>query len=107
MKSYITGTKDRPRVSISRSNKYIFVQLIDDEKQKTLISGSDKDIKASKKGENLSVAKVMKAFNLGVEIAEKAKKKKISSAVFDRGVYRYHGRVKALAEGLREGGLKV
>jgi large subunit ribosomal protein L18 len=104
------GTKDRPRVSVTRSNKYLFAQLVDDENQKTLISGSDRGIKLAKSTKKDGIGsgtKVLKAFALGEEIAKNAKKKKISTVVFDRGSYRYHGRVKALAEGLRGGGLKV
>lgn len=109
LKSKIIGSKDRPRVSVSKSNKYIYAQIIDDENQKTLISGNDKKIKKPKKltKDNGSIStKVQKAHDLGIELAKKAKTKKITAVVFDRGNYRYHGRVKALAEGLREGGLK-
>lgn len=107
-RSKIFGRKIRPRVSVNKSNKYIYAQIIDDESKKTLLSGSDKSIKISKKDDkDTRGIKVKKAFSLGVELAKKANKKKITAVVFDRGRYRYHGRVKALAEGLREGGLKV
>jgi large subunit ribosomal protein L18 len=110
IKSDIVGTKGRPRVSVYKSNKYTFVQLIDDQNQKTLLSGSDKGIKVSKEAVDKDVVggkKVSKAFALGVKLAKKAKRKKITEVVFDRGEYRYHGRVKALADGLRKGGLKL
>lgn len=109
VKSKIVGSKSRPRVSVNKSNKYIYAQIIDDENQKTLVSGNDKAIKLKKgkKEKDGQVGKkVKKAHTLGVMLAEKAKKKKIKTVVFDRGRFRYHGRVKALADGLREGGLE-
>lgn len=93
----IKGT-DRPRLSVFRSNKYIFAQLIDDVKNVTIVGASEKTLKA--KG-----TKSEKAKALGLFIAEKAKAKKVTKIVFDRGSYAYHGRVKQVAEGLREGGL--
>lgn len=93
----IKGT-DRIRVSVYRSNKYISAQLIDDSKRITVLGVSEKDLKS--KG-----TKSEKAKALGLLLAEKAKAKKISKIVFDRGSYAYHGRVKNVAEGLREGGL--
>ena len=92
-------TSMQPRLSIQRSNKYIAVQLIDDKKQKTLLSASSRGIK--EKGTKAELAK-----KVGEMIAEKAKKAKIKKVVLDRGKYAYHGRVKALAEGAREGGLE-
>ena len=83
------GTSQRPRLSVFRSNKFIYVQLIDDENGKTLVA-----------------AKSDKSEGLGQEIAKKAKELKIDTVVFDRGSYQYHGRVKAVADGAREGGLK-
>lgn len=93
----IKGT-DRVRVSVYRSNKYIFAQLIDDVKNVTVVGLSEKALKT--KG-----TKSEKAKALGLMLAEKAKEKKISKLVFDRGSYAYHGRVKNVAEGLREGGM--
>jgi large subunit ribosomal protein L18 len=90
----------KPRVTVFRSNKYIFAQVIDDIKNITLIGISEKNIKV--KGTKSERAKA-----LGVVLAEKAKAKKITSIVFDRGSYAYHGRVKNVAEGLREGGIKL
>lgn len=96
----ITGTKECPRFSVFRSNKYINLQLINDEKRKTLISFND--LKIDKKGKT----KTEIAKELGIALAKKALEKKIKKVVFDRGGYKYHGRIKAVAEGAREGGLK-
>jgi len=90
---------DRIRLSVFRSNKYIFAQLIDDKKGETLLSVSEKELKGK-------LPKTEQAKKLGLLIASKSKKKKISEVVFDRGRFKYHGRVKALAQGAREGGLK-
>lgn len=87
-----------PRLSVYRSNKHIYAQLIDDSKHTTLFGVSEKLISA--KGTKVEVAAV-----LGKKIAEMAKEKKIKEIKFDKGSYRYHGRVKALAEAAREGGL--
>lgn len=97
----IFGTSDRPRVSVFRSNKYIYGQIIDDTTGKTVVSISAKDIKDlhDKK------TKVEAALEIGKILAKKAKEKKIESVVFDRSGYRYHGRVKNIAEGMREGGM--
>ena len=94
------GTKTVPRLSVFRSNKYTYAQLIDDEKKITLISLSTKKIKAEKK-KPVEVAKV-----LGEKVAHEAKTRGIKSAIFDRGSYKYHGKVKALAEAARGAGLK-
>ncbi len=97
----IVGTESRPRLSVFRSNKEIYAQIIDDVEGKTLASASsrDKDIAdASNKQEQATM--------VGKAIAEKAKKAGIDTISFDRGGYLYHGRVKSLAEGAREGGLK-
>lgn len=98
------GTKDRPRLFVYRSNQHIYAQLIDDgpggTPAKVLISVSDKDIK----GKNIKKADAAK--EVGVLIAKKAIESKISEVIFDRGGLVYHGRVKAVAEGAREGGLK-
>lgn len=99
----IKGTKTRPRFSVFRSNKHIFLQLIDDVSGKTLISASDLNPPAGgkKKGAKVEVAK-----EIGKKLAELALEKKIKQVVFDRGGYKYHGRVKAASEGAKEGGLK-
>lgn len=97
----ISGANDKPRLSIFRSNTEIYVQLIDDNNQVTLASASskDKDIVAQK------VPKTEKSKLVGAAIARKAVELGLTSVVFDRGGYLYHGRVKAVAEGAREGGL--
>jgi large subunit ribosomal protein L18 len=102
IRAKIFGTKEMPRLSVFRSAKHIYAQLIDDEKNKTLVSASDLELKRSMK----KLKKVEKAKEVGKLIAKKAKDLKIEKVVFDRGGYKYHGRVKALAEGAREGGLK-
>jgi large subunit ribosomal protein L18 len=104
VRSKIMGTKSKPRLSVYRSNKYVYAQLINDEKGETIISvGGGSLGKAKSKGKSrVEVAKL-----LGEEIAKKAKLKKIKNVVFDRGSYKYHGRVKAVAEGARKGGLKL
>jgi len=100
IRSRIFGTTERPRLCVFRSNKHIYAQLIDDKKGHTLISASDLELKNVGK-----LKKKEKAFEVGKLVAEKAKKKNIKKIVFDRGGYKYHGKVKALAEGAREGGL--
>lgn len=101
IRKVVTGDNQRPRLSVFRSNKGIYVQVIDDLSGKTLAaaSSSDKSIATAK------VNKVEQAKLVGKLIAEKAGKAGISSVRFDRNGYLYHGRVKSLAEGAREGGL--
>lgn len=98
----LSGTSERPRLCVFRSNANIEAQIIDDTKGVTLVSATslDKSLKL-KNGGNIEAAKVV-----GAELAKRAKKAKISTVVFDRGGYLYHGRVKALAEAAREGGLE-
>ncbi|MEK7121067.1 MAG: 50S ribosomal protein L18 [Patescibacteria group bacterium] len=98
IRAKVSGTKDRPRLAVFKSNTNIYVQIIDDIKGQTLVSFSSKDIK---KGKPLEKAK-----GVGVEIAKKALAKKITKIVFDRGGFLYTGHIKALADGAREGGLK-
>lgn len=98
----IVGTAERPRVTVFRSNKEIYAQIIDDAKGVTILSASSREkALASVKGTKIEVATAV-----GKSLAEKAAKAGIESVVFDRNGYLYHGRVKALAEGAREGGLK-
>jgi large subunit ribosomal protein L18 len=100
----ILGTPERPRLSVFRSSKHIYAQLIDDLHGVTLAAASSrtKEIKAgSPYGGNVKAAAVV-----GKRLAEVAKEKGIGAAAFDRGHYRYHGRVKALADAARKGGLK-
>lgn len=101
VRSVVTGTAVRPRLSIFRSATHIYAQLIDDNKGTTLATASSKELK----GKAVKVAKVDRSAEVGKLIAGKAKDKGISSVVFDRGGYRYQGRVKALADGARDGGL--
>ena len=96
----IRATTDRIRLSVYRSNTSIYAQLIDDSKRVTLAGISEK-VLSDKKGTPLEKAK-----KLGLEIAKLAQEKKVKEVVFDKGPYKYHGRVKALAEGAREGGLQ-
>ncbi|HEX9512629.1 MAG TPA: 50S ribosomal protein L18 [Puia sp.] len=98
----ISGTAQKPRLSVFRSNGDIYVQLIDDDASKTLASASsrDKDIVAQK------VPKVEKGKLVGAAIARKAVELGLTTVIFDRGGYLYHGRVKAVADGAREGGLQ-
>ncbi|MDD4661743.1 MAG: 50S ribosomal protein L18 [Candidatus Pacebacteria bacterium] len=95
--SRISGTGERPRLLVNRSNKHIYAILIDDNQGKTMLSVTDKDITGSK---------TIKAEKVGEMVAKEAQAKKIEAIVFDRGGYKYHGRVKALAEAARKGGLK-
>jgi large subunit ribosomal protein L18 len=100
----IAGSTERPRLAIFRSEKHIYAQLIDDDAGQTLCAASslDKDLRQKdKRG-----ATVQAATAVGSLIASRAKERGIAAVVFDRGGFRYHGRVKALAEAAREGGLK-
>jgi len=97
----MAGTSDKPRLSVFRSNMYIYAQLIDDQNSKTLSAVSDKKLPK----EGIAKTKLEKAASVGELIATDAKKQKITKVVFDRGNYKYHGRVKALAEAARKGGL--
>ncbi|MES2730268.1 MAG: 50S ribosomal protein L18 [Bacteroidota bacterium] len=96
----ISGTSERPRLSIFRSNTSIYAQIIDDSIGATLISASSREL------EGVTNATIEVSKNVGKILAEKAVLKGISSVVFDRSGYLYHGKVKALADGARDGGLK-
>lgn len=98
----ISGTSVKPRLSVFRSNKQIYAQIIDDLKGNTLLSASSKENGIHEKPVN----KVEQSKEVGKLLAEKAKAAGIENVVFDRSGYLYHGRVKALADGAREGGLK-
>ena len=108
----IRGTSDRPRVSVFRSEKHIYAQLISDETHATLASAStlDKDVQAELKnlaeGGKGSSKSVVAAKAVGIVLARRGKEKKISDVIFDRNGFLYAGRIKALADGAREGGLK-
>jgi len=92
IRAKVFGTSDRPRLSVFKSNKYIYTQLVDDENGKVLIAVSDKDLES--------------AYEVGKLLAKKAADKGIEKAVFDRSGYKFHGIILELAKGAREGGLK-
>lgn len=107
VRAKISGTEKRPRLCVFRSNKHIYASLIDDEKHQTLLVASDKEVKKIKsEKENKMSGKIAISYKVGELIAQKALKNKIETIVFDRGGYKYHGRVKSLADGARKGGLK-
>ena len=115
LRKKVFGTAVKPRFSVFRSSKHIYVKLIDDDRGHVLVSVSDLSlnlkIKISEKNSKVDKdqsgrGKIAAAYEVGKLAAEKALKNKITQAVFDRGGYKYHGRVKAVAEGAREGGLK-
>ena len=95
----VRGTADRPRLAVYRTNRHIYAQLVDDRAARTLASASDLDITEGEKR--------ARATEVGKALAERAKAAGVERAVFDRGGRLYHGRVKALAEGAREGGLRI
>ena len=105
VRARVSGTSKRPRLAVFRSSKHIVAQLIDDTAQQTLAAASDQELKrvTAVKGASKQMAK---AAAVGALVAERAKKAGISEAVFDRGGFAYHGRVKALAESARKDGLK-
>lgn len=100
IRTKISGTLERPRLSVYRSLKHFYAQLIDDTSGKTLVSVRDAEIKEGK-------TKTEKALALGKLLAQQAGEKNIKQAVFDKGAFKFHGRVKALADGAKEGGLKI
>jgi large subunit ribosomal protein L18 len=101
VRAKVQGTAERPRISVFRSNRGIFAQLIDDDAGRTLaaVNWTEDALRTLKPGEQAGKA--------GELLAERAKAAGVDAAVFDRGGYRYHGRVKAFADGVREGGLTV
>ena len=127
VRAKVKGTREIPRLSVFRSNKFIYTQIIDDDKGKTILSANQSEIKKSEIPANSAIAdgrnsksktnskskiqknktegKIAIAYEIGKLTAKKALDKKIKKVVFDRGGYKYHGRVKAVAEGAREGGL--
>ncbi|MFQ6009112.1 MAG: 50S ribosomal protein L18 [Candidatus Zixiibacteriota bacterium] len=101
----VVGTAERPRLTVSKSLKNIFAQIVDDEKMMTLVAAASNSqcVKPElKKG----MTKTEKAKVVGLILAQKAKQKGIAKVVFDRNKYKYHGRIKAVADGAREGGLE-
>jgi len=113
VRAKIIGTKERPRVAVFKSNKYIYAQVINDETSKTLASVSNyggKKTKAKTKVDSTGSPRANKsegASKVGEALAEKMKKAGITEAVFDRGGFKFHGRVKAVADGLKKGGIKI
>jgi large subunit ribosomal protein L18 len=101
VRAKISGTAKKPRLCVFKSQKHIYGQLIDDDKGKTLAQASDLELKKSEKQGKMNIA-----LEVGKLIAGKAKDLKIEKVVFDRGGYQFHGKIKSLAEGAREGGLK-
>jgi large subunit ribosomal protein L18 len=101
VRAKVTGTAERPRISVFRSNRGIAAQLVDDTAGRTLaaVSWTEADVRGQKPMEQAEA--------LGKKLAERAKAAGVEAAVFDRGGYQYHGRVKAFAEGVRAGGLTV
>jgi large subunit ribosomal protein L18 len=98
VRNKVTGTQERPRLVVFRSLKHIYAQLVDDSANRTIATVSDLNIEQGKKSE--------RAAEVGKQIAERAKSAGITRVVFDRAGYRYHGRIKAVADGARKGGLE-
>ena len=104
VRSKLTGTAERPRVTVSRSNKYVSIQAIDDVKGITLVSASDRELRKKTKTAITKTESTRKTAEL---VAENLKKIGVNAAVFDRGEYKYHGRVKTVAEALRAHSVEV
>jgi len=100
VRAKVFGTANCPRLSVYKSLNHIYVQLIDDENGKTILSAKDIEVKEGK-------TKTDKASAVGKLIAQKAKEKNIECVVFDKGMFKYHGRIKAVADSAREAGLKI
>lgn len=106
VRAKLHGTTARPRLTVHKSNKYVYLQAVNDETGLTVASANDVKIrKAVKKGSELT--KTAAAIQATEELLKALKKAKVNAVVFDRGQYKYHGRVKAIAEKLREGGIEV
>lgn len=103
IRAKVTGTSDRPRLSVFRSGRFMSAQIIDDTKGSTMVAVSEKELKGK---QSSHVPKIERAKTIGKLLAKKAIDKKITAVRFDRSGYSYHGRVRALAEGAREGGLQ-
>jgi large subunit ribosomal protein L18 len=99
IRARVTGTTARPRLTVSRSNTGVYLQLVDDTKKATIVAVNDRGLSGKNKTERAKLA--------GKKLAELARKKNISAVVFDRAGFRYHGRIAAVAEGAREGGLTL
>lgn len=98
----VFGVSARPRLAVFRSNRFIYAQLVDDDKSHTLVHASSKDVGKTGKKPKVDIARMV-----GKLLAEKATKVGVKTAIFDRRAYKYQGRIRALAEGAREGGLKI
>ncbi len=112
IRSKVVGTGTRPRLSVFRSNDHIYAQIINDEEGITLMAASDKELLTNSKNKNAKsqdkqkLSKKDLSFAVGELLAQKSAKKKIKRVVFDRGGFKYHGRVEALAAGAKKGGLE-
>jgi large subunit ribosomal protein L18 len=105
VRTALIAKSGRPRVSVFRSLNHIYAQLIDDSQQITIVASSSKALDLKSKTEKLDKKAIAKA--VGIDLARKALQANVDVACFDRGSYLYHGRVQSLADGLREGGLKI
>ncbi|MCB1184890.1 50S ribosomal protein L18 [bacterium] len=103
----IAGTAERPRVTVTRSHKNIYAQVVDDDARVTLLASNGKKAAAAAEVPEGIAGKCAMAYSVGRDVAAQAKEKGITSMVFDRNGYLYHGRVAALARGLRDGGIEV
>src|SRR3989338_10804817 len=103
VRAKVYGTAEKPRVSVFKSNRNVFAQFIDDEAGKTVLSSK---IEEGTKTKKTKINKTEKAMKIGETLAEQAKEAGIKEVVFDRGGFKYHGRIKAVADGLRKGGIK-
>ncbi len=112
VRARIGGTSAQPRLSVFRSNRFMYGQLIDDAHSRTIVSAYEKEVKPKgtkrmgAKDSNLRSPRLVGAYQTGALLAKRALEQKIEAVVFDRGWYRYHGRVKAFADGARAAGLK-
>lgn len=104
LRAKIKGTTERPRLSVFKSNSYVYGQLVDDTNGRTMVAFSELEL-VSKNKDKEKLKKTERAKHVGMEIAKRALEKKIELVVFDRGGYKYQGRIKSLADGAREGGL--
>jgi|APHM01.1.fsa_nt_gi LSU ribosomal protein L18P len=105
VRARIKGTPARPRLTVYRSNNYTYAQIIDDTKSETLVSADSREDLSGDSGDR--EAEVEQAYLVGKKIAERAQEEDIEKVVFDRGGYDYHGRVEAVTEGARDGGLDL
>lgn len=107
-RAVISGTAERPRLTVRRSNRYFYAQLVDDIKGNTIAAASSLTLEKAAKGKATKVGnKTANAFSVGEVIGKKAKEKGIVAAVFDRRSYKFHGRVKSFVDGAKKGGLKI